>query len=394
MFDYKEINTSPKSKVRALIRNGYSLQRLRVQAGNRICAAYRTNLGINPSQAEDDVIDAAVILKELRDNYNKITDGIKDIPNAKRFSKENLATGLIKDYAEFTMMESYVKLEELEDKLFKKDLKNMLSEFPIYNLFLSKVEGCGDTMAGILISEIDISLTPYSSSLHMYCGLDVVNVNNAGNEDNRGRGRYKEHMVEKEIVDEEGNVVKFMGLSHKPFLKTKLISILGPGFIKCQKTLVDGLPMSSKDRELLAIKNGLDVSVLSKDPNKRKEQVINYLNTNGNTVIIKRGKYGQIYHDYKIRQQNKNMVLISQGKEPITPLHIHNRSIRYAVKRFLTDFYFVARTIEGLPVTQEYSVRKLGLNHNGVLMPVCDYVKSLVTDKEFIDLCNQNTFID
>jgi hypothetical protein len=38
-------------------------------------------------------------------------------------------------------------------------------------------------------------------------------------------------------------------------------------------------------------------------------------------------------------------------------------AVRYAVKRFLVDLHYKWRALEGLPVSEEYSVAKLGIIH-------------------------------
>ena len=43
--------------------------------------------------------------------------------------------------------------------------------------------------------------------------------------------------------------------------------------------------------------------------------------------------------------------------------HLNNMAIRYTVKRFLVDLYTAWRTLEGLPVADEYSKGKLGIEH-------------------------------
>lgn len=413
------VETNPYTVIRASVRAGYAVQRLRIQLGNRICAAYRKNTGLASSDKEEEIAEASIILKELRNNYNKIMDGLQELPSAKKFLSSNMAVGLITDYSELLLMEKYVELEQMENKIFNKDLDKILDKFPVYTEFLAKVNGCGPAISAILISEIDISKATYASSLFAYSGLDVVDINNKGEPDGRGRGKFTEHMVEKHCINEFGEDKTYMGLSHKRFLKTKLVGILGPSFLKCNKTLLDGMPSNSKDRLALAISMGFDFEKYSKST-KLKALVNEHLNKNGHTVVVVPSEYGQIYYDYKNRQIQRNNInqgihdqltvkqekITSKKKQTpsdkeelaeiegilklnpvISDKHIHNRAIRYCVKRFLIDYYYVARTFAGLPVTEEYAVRVLKHNHLGVHVPIPELVKRLTNDSKLLQLC-------
>ena len=150
-------------------------------------------------------------------------------------------------------------------------------------------------MAAVIISGFNIHKAEYPSSLWAYAGLDVVN--------NKGRSRIKEHLVDQTYLDSEGKEQTKKGISFNPFMKTKLIGVLGTSFVK----------------------------------------------TNG--------KYREIYDNYKNRI--KNMPAHSEK----TKAHINNMAIRYTVKRFLVDLYTAWRTLEGLTVADEYSKAKLGIHH-------------------------------
>lgn len=152
-------------------------------------------------------------------------------------------------------------------------------------------------MSGVIISEIDISKCKYASSLWMYSGLDVAS-------DGAGRSKKKEHLVEFSYIDREGKEQTKLGITFNPFLKTKLVGVLGPSFLR-----------------------------------------------SGNE------KYTECYYNYKNRLENHPL-----HKEK-TKLHRHNMAIRYMVKRFLVDLYYDWRTLEGLPVEKEYSEGKLGMKH-------------------------------
>jgi hypothetical protein len=113
-------------------------------------------------------------------------------------------------------------------------------------------------------------------------------------------------LVESTYLDKEKKEQTKMGISFNPFLKTKLVGVLGSSFLKQSAV---------------------------KCP------------------------YRKIYDDYKHRLENSPAhVEKSKG-------HRHSMAVRYAVKRFLADLYVAWRTLEGLPVANEYSVDKLGIVH-------------------------------
>ena len=146
---------------------------------------------------------------------------------------------------------------------------------------------------------IDISAAKYPSSLWAYAGLDVAS-------NGAGRSRKKEHLVEREYIDKEGNKATRVGITFNPFLKTKLIGVLASSFLR------------AGDNE-----------------------------------------YSRIYYTYKHRLENHAV-----HKEK-TKGHRHNMSNRYMIKRFLVDLYIHWRTLEGLTVAPEYNEAKLGHKHTG-----------------------------
>jgi hypothetical protein len=69
-------------------------------------------------------------------------------------------------------------------------------------------------------------------------------------------------------------------------------------------------------------------------------------------------KYVADYRNYKQRLENHPAHITK------TPGHRNRMALRYMIKRFLVDLYLNMRRIEGLPITEEYSVRKLGMVHH------------------------------
>jgi hypothetical protein len=291
---------SEKQVIRAAIKGAYDLQKLRIQTGLRLVAAFRVKLGVQSSEQEINLEeDAADVLGALRNLYDRLSDAIA-APNAKaKKVREGFFNSqeLISNDAELALVASYVRLLNDEERLFK-DIGKMVEKHPLWDGFLKGVRGCGTTMGAVIISEFDIHKARYVSSMWAYAGLDTA-------PDGKARSRRKEHLVEQTYIDANGDEQTKMGITFNPFLKTKLLGVLGSSFIKAG------------------------------------------------------GKYREIYDNYKNRLQNRpDLSEESKG-------HIHNMAIRYAVKIFIQDLYAAWKAIEGLEAHEPYHVAKLGLrDHN------------------------------
>tara|TARA_B100000676_G_scaffold245923_1_gene248546 strand:+ start:1413 stop:2285 length:873 start_codon:yes stop_codon:yes gene_type:complete len=281
--------------VRNTVRGIYDIQKLRIQCGNRVVANFKAKLGQQPSATEDQMPDESIdLLVHLRRSHKLITEAIAASPRLRKFPGDEL----ISDQAEYSLITQYVDLYDQESKQFKM-LERFLRNVPLWTNFLKDVTGCGPAMAGVILSEIDIHKAEYPSSIHAYAGLDVAS-------DGRGRSKRKEHLTEQSYLDSEGNEKTKMGITFNPFLKTKLMGVLGSSFIK-------------------------------QSPDKCK--------------------YRKIYDNYKHRLEHMDAhAEKSKG-------HRHNMATRYMIKMFLNDLYNAWRTLEGLPVALTYQEAKLGKTH-------------------------------
>jgi len=207
--------------IRVIVRGAYDIQALRIQMGNRIVANFKAKLGQAPSESEDELDDdAKQILSDLRSSYKKITDGVK------RFPKHNSFVGdeIISSFTELCLVGQYVDLEDDEIRHFKR-IDQALEDVPIYTEYLKHVRGIGPAMAGVIVSEIDISKARYPSSLWKLCGLDTA-------ADGKGRSRRAEHLVKVKYKNKDGVECERNSITFNPFLKTKLIGVLANSFIK------------------------------------------------------------------------------------------------------------------------------------------------------------------
>ena len=280
-------------KLRNMVRGAYDIQQLRIQMGNRFVANYMVKLGLEPStKIEDMSDDGKKILDKCRASYKKMTDGILNLPSRSKFKPDQV----ISDYAELILIDAYLNMETQEKNCFYQ-LEKILTDFPIYTEFLKNVRGCGPAMAAVIISEIDIHKARYPSSLHLLAGLDVA-------PDGKGRSMRKEHLVDREYVDKDGEIKTKKSITFKPFLKTKFMGVLSGSFLR------------------------------SSSP------------------------YKVVYDNYKNRLENH------PAHQEKTKLHRHNMALRYMMKRFLVDLYVAWRTLEGLEVSEEYQVAKLGIVHS------------------------------
>ena len=280
--------------LRLIVRGAYDLQKIRIQMGNRIVGNLKVKLGQAPGQPEEEM-DAAGkdLLRTLRADYKKITDGVAGggIPSPRRFK----ALGVISTYTELCLISQYLDIEQSEDQHFRR-LGNILKEYPVYTEFLEGVRGVGPAMAGVILSEIDISKARHPSSLWKYAGLDCA-------ADGKGRSRKAQHLEVVTYVNKDGEEAQRNGITFNPWLKTKLVGVLGSSFVKAG------------------------------------------------------GPYREIYDGCKHRLENHAVyATVSKG-------HRHNMAVRYMVKMFLVDLYTVWRELEGLPVSLPYQEAKLGYRH-------------------------------
>lgn len=300
-----------KQTLKSMVRGAYDLQQLRMQMGLRIVNNFKAKLGQEPGERETELdTEGADILKRLRLSYARITDGVASFPREASFKGEDL----ISDYTELCLVAMYVNLDR-DEKLHFRRLEKVLKHFPIWSEWLLGVKGVGLAMAGVIISEIDISKARYPSSLWKYAGLDVA-------EDGAGRSRRGEHLVDAEYEDRDGKTKTRKSVTFNPFLKTKLTGVLASSFLRAGDN-----------------------------------------------------PYAQIYNDYKHRLEShpkygianddaRKAEFKTEKKQKYAPKgHRHNMAMRYMMKIFLVDLYNHWRPIEGLSVAPTYEEAKLGHKH-------------------------------
>ncbi len=283
-----------RSVIRNLIRGFYDVQKLRISTGNRIVANFHAKLGRAPSQKIEDMdTESKKTLDLLVKEARLITTAIAE-KRSRPGSIIEKHEGIIDDEIEYELVIDYLVLLETEER-YAKTIEKAVKQCPIWQHFLSKVKGCGPIMAAVIISELDPYKARHVSSFWKYAGLDVV--------DGVGRSRRKEHLTEVEYVNKAGELAIRKSITFNPFLKTKLIGVLGTSFLRS------------------------------------------------------RSPYSDIFYDYRNRLENH-----PKHKEK-TPGHRKNMAMRYMIKMFLKDLWIAWRTLEGLPVEPDYAEAKLGVKH-------------------------------
>lgn len=286
-----------KNFIRNLVRGFYDIQKLRISTGNRIVANFHAKIGCAPGQKLDEIdAEGKRMLETLVHEAKSITTAIAE-ERSKPGTVIKKHEGIIDDEIEYELVIDYLVLLETEER-YMKTINKAVKQFPIWEHFLSKVKGCGPLMAAVIISELDPYKARHVSSFWKYSGLDVTN--------GEGRSRRKDHLVDVEYVNKSGELSTRKSITFNPFLKTKLIGVLGTSFLRSKS------------------------------------------------------QYSEIFYDYRNRLENHH-----QHKDK-TPMHRKNMAIRYMVKMFLKDLWVEWRTLEGLPVAPDYAEAKLGLKHGGV----------------------------
>jgi len=214
------MTNTEKQRIRALTKTTYDIQDFRLRVGGRIVQNFRSKLGLDDDEADEE--DEKDILRELKQRYDRVTDGIALDELSRRRSYEY--DGVITDYGELLLINHYLRLTDQEKGLFR-DMKKEIERVDIWREFFADVKGVGPAMAGVMISEFDPHKGKYVSSFWAYAGLDVA-------EDGRARSRREGHLREIEYEDADGNTKTRKGLTFNPFLHDKLLGVLGPCLLR------------------------------------------------------------------------------------------------------------------------------------------------------------------
>lgn len=290
-----------ETEIRRLVQNLYDLQSQRIAIGNRIVASMHSEA----EEAGD--AEKAKVLKVVVSEYNRITDVYARQFNSRGSVEKSIRELSVdlkytKTLTDYWIVQTYMQLLSTE-KECEKALTYVVHRHPMWTVFFKDVCGCGPVMAGVCLAYLDPYKARHCSSFWKYAGLDVVYVPDK----DKWEGRSRCHTELRPYTDKNGEEKMRNSLTFAPFLKTKLLGVLGPSFLRA------------------GIRTVGDKKV-----------------TTG---------YARVYYDYRHRQdQFPNL----------TEAHKHRRALRYVVKIFLRDLWVAWRTYEGLTVTDPYEVAVLG----------------------------------
>jgi hypothetical protein len=332
-----------KDLLNDLVSSFYQVQKLRIQLGNKLSAHFYRKLGLEAAktlieQQKGEKKAAVDMIDVLKVEYRRIADALSNVEtvNERQFRKlSGDERGIFDEYIEFSWMSEYRQMLRSENRVFK-DIELCLNKFPIWTDYLSKIKGVGPTIGGVIVALIDIRKAETPASLWAYSGLDTVPFDNQGEADGRGRGRYTQHLVKVTYIDREGNEKVRNSITFNPLLKTKLVGVLADGFIKHRTPYYREEYDNYKQR------------IIQREDIAEAEAI-----ARGDTIV--RSESGTKVEAFA------NGVLTWKRR---APMHINRMSIRFMMKRFLVSLYKVWRAMEGLPVVEEYGIRKLGLVHH------------------------------
>ena len=225
------------TSLKALVQGAYDLQKLRVQAGNRICQSFYQSHGVAPGEKPKDEMDAEdqKVLKRVLAEYKLLAAGLSKRDPKKTFKP----TKYLPEFSTVQLVAQYQRLSQVEELAFK-DIETALIGLPIYEQFLKSVTGCGPAMSGVLLATLDIHRATYPSQFWAAAGLDVA-------PDGRGRSRRKEHLVVRKYIDKDGNEAERLGITFNPFLKTKMF-VLASCFMRNNNPYYRGVYDNYKHR--------------------------------------------------------------------------------------------------------------------------------------------------
>ena len=326
-----------------LIRNLKDLQKTRIIQGNRMVAALRHLL---PETEQESKASKKARIHELTDEEKKSLEekrssmifdlvradydtyiGIKNkITSKSAFDKQAQHMKHIKSFEEMLIVAAYANIQALED-MVDKSLSDALDGHPLWEIVKKKSKfyaGIGPKTIGMLVAYVDIRKATYATNLFAYIGLDVVH---EADGTVRGRGRYKEHLVERTMIGPDGKEITYKGISFNPTLKTMLVGVTSGSMIRL------GAPSAR----------------------------------NNNTPSHWYELYKNYKHRITCREQALAQAAEARGDEefkPRRPAHIEKMARRYITKKVLAALHADWRKAEGLPVYPSYEEGILGLKHH------------------------------
>jgi hypothetical protein len=164
------------------------------------------------------------------------------------------------------------------------------------------------------------------------------------------------------------------------FLKTKMLGVLAPSFLKCSspyRSFYDDYRhrLESIQCSLPPVKhaNRFAGHPASEDqpPDASQSDLDDQIATASQGIV---DDQNEVASHPDTEPQDRLASLLPNG---CTKAHMHNKAMRYMVKRFLADLYVQWRTIRGLTVRPPYAEEYLGRVHSG--QPASEYQKGVAS---------------
>ncbi len=319
-----------REELRLAVRYFYDLQKLRIASGNRTADPDAYKIVSDGKGGEKKVkkattkgaMDAA--LQEVLKSLQGSKDAVEPEPEPETSKKERPAPPIITEDGRVYLSRQNLVLQSLEADILNY-IRALLKQVPIAEWILEQ-KGIGPTLAGVLISEIDITRCNTVSQLWAYAGLHIDV--ETGSAKRRKRG-------------EKAN--------WNSFLKTKTVKILAECFIKCRspwRAHYDSYKMR-KVNELVPVCqlcNGAG-KITAKEEAEVQGKELEGADTGRTKKCSNCGGTG--------------------GPAPWGRSNAHRdlAAKRYMAKMFLQQLWIKWRTLEGLPVTPSYAEAMLNRHH-------------------------------
>lgn len=226
-------------------------------------------------------------------------------------------------------------------------LGQILRKFPIYTEFLKQERGVGVRMASVLVSEVDIHKAETVSALWRYCGLAVDL--ETGRAERRSKGKK---------------------LHYNPWLKSKIIEVLGKSMIKAGAPLEPDLDKGRKKGREASEWYLIYVGRKNRRENQKLDVCMGCNGKGKRNAPVTRKELGIVDPtNTKKLPTKKSQCWNCEGTGGPAPWgcdkkHREIDARRVMVKQFLVSFYNTYRQLEGLSIRPPYAEEYLGKVHH------------------------------
>jgi hypothetical protein len=204
----------------------------------------------------------------------------------------------------------------------------------LWNGFLKDVKGCGELMAAVILSEYDIEKATTVSKMWAFTGLSP------GMTKGRKWNTNRTKIITTDTMIRQDKKTKGFLCPYNQELRTKMIGVLGGGFIKAKSSYSEiyyNLHVPEKYRK--------DKTAMEKRPELA-------------------GRYGRLdlSEDIVAEVKKGGKVEMIPWKDT-TDSHRNRAAVRKMVQVFMLDLYIAWRTLLGLPVRKPYAEEYLNRKH-------------------------------